>query len=58
MNESILSKYVKFLEDSKGMFNHIRVTIGEDENYGEAIGELKDGTPSSTMYCKELGEWI
>lgn len=56
--KTILEKYIEYLEEGKNIFDHVRVTIKEDEQYGRAIVELKNGTPSDSWYDKEKGIWL
>lgn len=54
---NILQKYNKLLEENKKIFTHVRVTIREDEEFGEAIVEMVDGTPHIMIFNKEEGRW-
>lgn len=54
---TVLGKYVQYLEAHADTLVHLRVAIREDEQYGEAIVEAKDGTPSGAEYNKDKGAW-
>ena len=57
VERTVLDRYWSFLRKGKGIFSHIRVCIKEDEDYGEGIVEMENGTPSSSYYDKEEKEW-
>lgn len=44
-------------EEFKG-FGIVRVTIREDEDFGEAIIERPDGTPQTWFWDKEREDWV
>lgn len=55
---SVLDKYNEYLSNNKDTTSHIRVTIREDEDFGEAIVEsIQNGTPSTIGYNKVKGYW-
>lgn len=54
--KSILEKYFEYLNEENA--TNIRVEIKEDEEYGYAIVELKEGTPHEIYYQKYQKTWF
>lgn len=52
--ETILWKLLLSLGDG---YKLVRVNVKEDENYGEALIENPNGTPSHWSYNSEIGIW-
>lgn len=56
--ESLLDKYIKYLEYGKNGYTHIMINIDEVAQFGDGIVELNNGTPSGCLFLHERGIWI
>lgn len=53
--DTILLKYMDYVDVNK--CSHVRVTIKEDKNFGEAIVETQNGAPCSIEYDPVREDW-